>query len=134
MADRYLIDTSIWIDLYENRKGFHGELLGDYALKLLSRILSDKDIIIITDFLIDELEMKLSLPEIRGMLKPFETLIEKRLANALQDTEAQKIAMLRNIPEGDALHAVMARDSNSILISRDRHFRQLEDIAPHYKP
>ena len=38
MAERYFIDTSIWMDFYEDRAGFKGEPLGDYAFKLLSKI------------------------------------------------------------------------------------------------
>jgi len=38
------------------------------------------------------------------------------------------------VPAGDALHAIVARDNDLILVTRDRHFRKLEDISKHYKP
>jgi len=134
MTQRYYIDTSIWIDLYEDRKGFNNEPLGDYALKLFSLIRAKKNNLVITDILIRELEMNYSLEEINGMMKPFENIIEKIVATREQRDEAKKIAEERNIPPGDVLHAIIARDNELILITRDKHFRQLEDISKHHKP
>ena len=51
-----------------------------------------------------------------------------------QREEAKKIAKERDVPAGDALHAIVARDNDLILVTRDRHFRKLEDISKHYKP
>jgi len=134
MAKKYYIDTSIWIDLYENRKGYNDEPLGDFALKLFSLIKAKKDKLIITDLLIKELEMGYSLEEINGMVKPFEEIIEKVIATTEQRDESKKIAEERGLPPGDVLHAVIARDHNLILITRDKHFRQLKDITKNYKP
>lgn len=134
MKEKYYLDTSIWMDIYEDRKGYNQEPLGDYALKLFSLIKTKKNKLIITDLLIKELEMNYSMEEINGMIKPFEDLIEKVIATRKQRDEAEKIAEERNIPKGDALHAIIARDNNVILVTRDRHFRKLEDISKHYKP
>jgi len=134
MVKKYLIDTSIWIDLYEDRKGFYNEPLGDYALKLLSTIKIQESIIVLTDLLLKELEMNYSLSEINGMFKPFEKITEKVITTKEQREEAKKIANKRNLPPGDALHSILARDNNLILITRDKHFKQLEDISKHYKP
>ncbi|MBU4283963.1 MAG: PIN domain-containing protein [Nanoarchaeota archaeon] len=134
MAKKYYIDTSIWIDLYENRKGYNDEPLGDFALKLFSLIKAKKNKLIITDILIRELEMSYSLEEINGMVKPFEKIIEKVIATTEQRDESKKIAEERSLPPGDVLHAIIARDHNLILITRDKHFRRLEDISKNYKP
>ena len=48
--------------------------------------------------------------------------------------EAKKIATERNIPVGDALHAIIARDNNLVLVTRDKHFENIEDISKHFKP
>ncbi|HZX44582.1 MAG TPA: hypothetical protein VFF28_02755 [Candidatus Nanoarchaeia archaeon] len=69
MPDRYLIDTSIWVDLYEDRKGFCNEPLGDYALKLLSGIVAKGDIVVLSDLLIRELESNYSMEQINGFFK-----------------------------------------------------------------
>ncbi|MBI2656826.1 PIN domain-containing protein [Candidatus Woesearchaeota archaeon] len=46
-----------------------------------------------------------------------------------QKEEAKKIARKRNVPEGDALHAIICRDNNLQLISRDLDFERLKDIT-----
>ncbi|MBI3026645.1 PIN domain-containing protein [Candidatus Woesearchaeota archaeon] len=50
------------------------------------------------------------------------------IATEKQREEAKKIAEERNVPAGDALHAIIARDNDLILVTRDSHFRKLEDI------
>ena len=134
MAEEYTIDTSIWVDLYEDRKGYNNEPLGDYAFKLLVKIKAKESAIVLTDFLIRELETIYSVAEINGMFKPFEKIIKKIIATEKQWEEAKKIAKERDVPAGDALHVIIARDNNFILVTRDRHFRELEDISKHYKP
>jgi predicted nucleic acid-binding protein len=80
-----------------------------------------------------ELETIYSLAEINGMFKIFQNSI-KIIATSEQRAEAKKVAIQRSVPPGDALHAIMARDNKLILITRDRHFKQLKDISKHYKP
>lgn len=134
IAKGYYVDTSIWIDLYEDRKGYNGEPLGDYALKLLALIKTKKAALFISDILIRELEGYYSLAEINGMIKPFEKILQKIITTKEQRIEARKIADERNLPPGDVLHAIIARDNNLILITRDNDFRQLIDISEYYKP
>ena len=134
MVEEYIIDTSIWVDIYEDRKGYNNEPLGDYAFNLLVKIKAQEKIIVLTDFLIKELETLYSAAEINGMFKPFEKIIKKIIATEKQREESKKIAKERDVPAGDALHAIIARDNDLILVTRDRHFRKLEDISKHYKP
>ena len=134
MTEEYIIDTSIWVDLYEDRKGYNNEPLGDYAFKLLVKIKANEKVIVLTDFLIKELETLYSVTEINGMFNPFEKIIKKIIATEKQREEAKKISKERGVPAGDALHAIVARDNDLILVTRDRHFRKLEDISKHYKP
>ena len=134
MEEEYIIDTSIWVDLYEDRKDYNNEPLGNYAFKLLVKIKAKESTIVLTDFLIKELETLYSVAEINGMFKPFEKIIKKIIATEKQWEEAKKIAKERDVPAGDALHVIIARDNNFILVTRDRHFRELEDISKHYKP
>ncbi len=134
MAEEYIIDTSIWVDLYEDRKGYNNEPLGDFAFKLLVKIKSKESAIVLTDFLIKELETIYSVAEINGMFKPFDNILKKAVATEKQREEAKNIAKERDVPAGDALHAIVARDNNFILVTRDGHFRKLEDVSKHHKP
>ena len=134
MTEKYLNDTSIWMDLYEDRKGFAGEPLCDYALKLFIQIKAKKYKIVISDLLLKELELHYSLAAINGMMNPFEDLIEKVIVTKEQRDEAKKISLERNVPPNDFLHAILARDNKSILVTRDNHFKQLKDISNYHKP
>ncbi len=134
MIIKYYVDTSIWIDLLENRKGYNNEPLGDYALRLFSIIRSKKYNLIISDRLIRELESFYSLEEINGMIKPFEDIIIKIVSTNKQREEAKRIAKERNLPPGDVLHTILARDNNLFLITRDKDFDRLIDICAYNKP
>jgi len=134
MTKKFYVDTAIWIDLYEDRTDYKNESLGSFALKLVGFIKLKMYKLIITDILINELEMRYALAEIKGMFKPFESITENILSTRNQREEAARIAKIRDIPPGDVLHAILARDNKLILITRDKHFRKLRDISKHYKP
>jgi len=134
MTEKYYLDTSIWMDLYEDRFGYNNEPLGEYAWKLFCLIKTNCHIIVISNFLIRELEVNYSIEEINGMMKPFENILENVFLSKSQKDEAKKIAHDRNLPPGDVVHVIIARDFNLILITRDKHFRKLDDIHRHYKP
>lgn len=68
------------------------------------------------------------------MIKPFENIIERVFVIKKQKDEAKIIAKERNLPPGDVLHSILARDNNLILITRDKHFNELTDISRSYKP
>lgn len=134
MIQGFCIDTSIWVDLIENRTGFNDEPLGEYAQKLFYMILVNQQKIFVSDILQTELRLKYSIPEINSMINPFGKNVRYFSTSKEQHEEAKRIALERNVPPGDALHAIIARDNNLVLISRDRHFLKLDDIAQHYKP
>lgn len=134
MAGKYYVDTSIWMDLVEDRKGYNDEPLGDYALRLFAMIKAKKHRMIITDLLIRELESNYSLEEINGMMLPFQKIMERVIVTKEQRDEAKRIAEERNLPPGDVIHGLVARDNNFIMVTRDKHFKELEDITKHYKP
>ena len=134
MPNKYYVDTSIWIDLYEDRKGFNNEKLGDYALNLFYFIIEKNHKLIISDMLIKELEINYTTAQINGMMKIYGNSIEKVKTTTKQRDEAKKLSLERNLPYGDALHAIIARHNNLILVSRDKHFKELIDISKYYKP
>jgi len=131
---RYLIDTAIWIDLYEDRKGYNDEPLGEYASKLISFIRSTSSKIILTELILKELETRLSLEQVNGLFLILHGHIETSSITSEQRAEANRLAEERQVPPSDAAHAITARDTGSILVSRDRHFRILEDVTPCYRP
>lgn len=131
---KFYLDTSIWIDIYEDRKGYNNEPLGDFGFNLILFIKSKGYKLVISDTLINELKRKYSLEQINGMFKPFEDILEKVFSIKEQNQEAQKISNKRDIPFNDVLHAILARDNRLILIARDNHFKQLKDISSYSRP
>ncbi len=134
MVKKYYLDTSIWMDVYENRLGYGNEAIGHSALKFLFDLLKGKSKVIITDMLVMELSKSYSLEQINGMFMPFRGVIEKVVVTGQQKEESKRIAKERNLPLGDVIHAVISRDNDLVLITRDNHFRKLQDICKHFRP
>lgn len=131
---RFYVDTCIWVDLYEDRKGFNGEKLGKYAFDLLIKIKLDNSLIVISELTIKELGSIYSLKEVISLLKPFKSFLKHIVPTKQEKVEAVKIANTRNLPKGDVLHAILARNHNSTLVTRDNYFKELVDISDFFKP
>lgn len=131
---KYYLDACIWIDLFSNRVSYINEPLGKYAQKLISLIKARSWKIVITPYLITELEKTYSLGEVSEMLIYLGDTLEWIDISAEQYEEAEELAISRDVPKGDALHAIIARDYKLIFVTRDKHFRKLSDISLHYKP
>lgn len=61
-------------------------------------------------------------------------LIEEVKISSKQVDEARRIAVEKKVPGSDVLHAVLTRDNNAVLITRDQHFELLWDIVKSLKP
>jgi predicted nucleic acid-binding protein len=135
MAQSFYLDSSIWRDYYENRSD-NLRPLGEWALMLINNILESGDFILYSDFIIEELKIKYSEEGIRNILE----IADKRnllLKADISESQAKEAAILckrRKVSFGDALHAILARDNNAIMVTRDKHFLELTDIAEVKKP
>lgn len=131
MQEEFYLDTSIWLDFHEKR-GINGE----HALNLIMKILSDDCKIAYSDLNIKEFKnLGYGNEEINiifSIAKPDN--IKRIHIYRVQNEEAKKIAKQRDVPEGDALHAILARDNNLQFISRDHDFDWLKDITRTKKP
>ncbi|HII15923.1 MAG TPA: PIN domain-containing protein [Nanoarchaeota archaeon] len=134
MAERYYIDTAIWVDFHENRKD-RFRPLGEWALKMFRGIAQTGGIVIYSDMVIDELLRRYPMHIIH---KAFNIIpksnFKKVYANSEQSAEADRLSRERELPFADCFHAILARDNFAIMVSRDRHFEQLRDIADTKKP
>jgi len=118
---RYYADSCIWIDFLEDR----------YKVDLFQECLDNKEELLISDVLIDELSRYIQLDNMKMILYLLDSrhLLCKAKSTPEQRIEAQNIAKERDIPPWDALHAIIARDYNATLVTRDKHFLQLRDIC-----
>lgn len=68
------------------------------------------------------------------MLKPFKSVILFVEATEKQIGKAKDLASKRKIPKRDAIHALIARDNRAILVTLDRHFKEILDIIKPKRP
>jgi predicted nucleic acid-binding protein len=133
---RYYLDTCIWRDYYEERIGPGGRPLGSYAFKLIMRLISNKDEIIISNAVFRELESDYSEEEITLMLGMISKIGRFILVKTTDEgaNEASAISKVRILPFTDVLHAITARNNNAMIISQDKHFQKLKDIVRSIRP
>ena len=131
MAEKYYFDTSIWIDIYDKR-----DYNGEVANNLMKNIIIHDHIVIYSDITIVELKkIGFSEYEINTILSIAKPDHIKRIhPTKIQIEEANKFAKQRDVPLRDALHAILARDHEAQLVSRDKHFEKLKDITRTKKP
>jgi hypothetical protein len=132
---KYYFDTSIWRDYFDNRNDKFRPL-GEWAFGLIKKIIKDKGIILYSQLVIDELRKGWSQETIDKCLGFFrsEGLLVKVEADGKQIIESKTIARKKAVPKGDALHAVLARDNDAIMVARDHHFIELDCVTEHKKP
>jgi predicted nucleic acid-binding protein len=63
----YYLDTSIWVDYYENRSTKFLPL-GDFALSLINKIIENKDQVFYSEHMFKELSRLYELETIRNIL------------------------------------------------------------------
>ena len=133
MADKYYLDSAIWRDLHEGREDKFRPL-GEWAFELLRKARINQGKVLYSDLTVDELSVAYGKETINKLLKDSEELLEKVEINEHQVKEAAKLSKKHNIPFGDALHGILARDNNAIMVTRDYHFEKLGDIVSVKKP
>lgn len=123
MQRRFYLDTAIWRDYFEDRRdGIRP--LGEFAFQFLKKCIESGAEILVSDAVIFELEARLSKERVKEIFSSFRSIIRKVAADVGQVSEARKEWQKRNkaLPFKDALHAIIARDNNAVLVARDNHF------------
>lgn len=133
MTIRYYIDTAIWRDLHEDRKD-KSKNLGELAFGLFVKIRSNKEKIVYSDFVVEELSHAYDEQTISKIFKSVSALLEKVEISEKQMNETAVLSKELNIPFGDALHGILARDNNAIMVTRDKHFKKFRDRILVKKP
>jgi len=135
MKKYYYLDTSIWRDYYENRSD-RFRPLGERALELINIIIENKDFILYSDLVVEELKVRYSEEEINKIFEIIykRNLLSKASISGSQVKEAAILCKKRKVAFGDALHAILARDNKAIMVTRDKHFFELIDIVEIKKP
>ncbi len=131
---KYYLDTSIWMDFFERRND-QNLPKGIFAKRLLEKIVAENSEIIYSDALEDELfGQGYSWHELQQLLEKFEKVLSRTEATDKQIRRAKNLSSRMDVPLLDAIHALIARDSKAIMITRDNHFRLLKDVIESKKP
>lgn len=137
MAEKYLLDTCIWRDFYENRFSKSGKPLGKYATNLFMKIIKSKDKILFSESLVWELKKDYEEKEIYDMLNflSITKILIKIEITKKEYLEGKELSQKRDLPFVDCLNAIHARNHKAIMVSQDQHFFQnLSDITKPIKP
>ncbi len=129
---RFYIDTCIWIDFFEDRNGKNKRGLN--AREFLVNILFSKCVIVSSSAVFDELLKRYTKKELQEKMKKIEHRIKLIKTNQKQENEAKMISRIRKLSFQDTFHAIIARDNNCVLITRDKDFSHLADFIEYYKP
>lgn len=131
---RYYIDACIWRDYFENRSD-NLRPLGEWAFRLIKKIISENGLIICSSLILKELGKEYSEKQIMNILSivPCSLLIDIKIS-ASQFKEAKSLSIQLRTPLKDTIHAIMARDNNAVMVTRDKHFIELNKIAAVRKP
>lgn len=120
---RFYIDTAIWRDYFEDRRdGIRP--LGEFAFQFLKKCTETGAEIIVSDTVVSELEIRFSKEQVKEIFSSFAGIIRNVAANSAQVSEAREewLKRKKQLPFKDVLHAIIARDNNSVLVTRDKHF------------
>ena len=128
MTENYYFDANIWLDIYEKR-GIRGE----NSKKFFEKIILNNDTIYFSDLVIEEFKKvgysQYEINQILSIAKPDH--LKRVHIHKEQYDEARRVAIKQNVPKADALHAILARDNQFTLISRDKEdFPKLRHIWP----
>jgi len=115
-------DTNFYIDYLENRKD-RLRPLGSFAFELLRRTIECEFKIIISDFVITELERYVKEEKIKDVLHSLKKA--KKLVRIFKSKEDMKKARKLSKNKADALHAILAKKAKAEYIIT----RNLKDFA-----
>lgn len=124
----YYFDTCIWLDLFEDRNNpiFPKS---DLAQKLLSKIILNNDIIFVSDLVFIQLNNTgYSSEEINTWIQTITKIIIFIEASEKELRKAKDLSVKRQVPKGDAIHALIARNHKAVLVTYDQDFEKLNDI------
>lgn len=134
MLQKYYLDTSVWLDFFENRNEPNLPK-GDLAHELLNKITEDNNKVIYSDIVILELGLVNYLPhEIENLFEKIKLILIFIESTEKQARRARDLSLKRKVPKGDALHALIARDNKATLVTLDNHFKKLLDITKPKRP
>ena len=125
---KYYVDTCIWLDFYFNRRGYNGEPLGKYAQEFLKNALAGNYELLYSITVEEELSGQMSAGKVCELFQFYEFfgILKEAILTAESIEEAKLLKKKAQIPLGDAIHFILAKKNQAILVTRDNHFREFK--------
>src|SRR3990172_10945692 len=112
---RYYIDTRIFRDYFEGRN--EKRPLGEFALQFLNG-LKETDTVYYSRAVVEELISKSLNPQKIMNIVQEKGILKEAKITPQNINEAIFLARQRGIPKGDAMHAILARENDAIVVTR----------------
>lgn len=134
MSKLIYIDTNVYLDLLIGRES--GLMPNnEIALNILNRALKCEFHIIISNFVLKEMEKFAKKEAIRDMLDSLFTAEKMIFEMASREDKARANLLNPDVPFGDCLHFVIAeRCGAEYLVTNDKHFGRLNNKVKIIKP
>ncbi len=124
----YYVDSCIWIDYFENRSDGL-KPLGEFASLFFNKCAKENHKIFFSNLVFEELSKYISEIEINNLIYNFSNII------ILVNYSNKHILKAKNLIKeynqlhfSDALHIVVAKENKCIVITRDNHFFNLNEL------
>ncbi len=131
---RFYLDTSIWRDYFEDRSDGL-KPLGEFAFQFLKNCEKYGYRVLYSDLVVQELRSDYSKEKLAAVFFPFKHFLEEVQISSEQVSEARRISStVEGTHVKDVLHAILARDNEAVMITRDKHFDVLVQIVEVEKP
>ena len=134
MANFYF-DTCIWRDYHEDRVD-NLRPLGEWAFQLLRKVKEEGHMIYYSDLVYEELLKDYDFETINSLLQVVKEngLLSEIRIGRTDLFKAKNLQKKFGIHFSDALHAVLAKKKDAILVTRDKHFLKASQFIPVKKP
>ena len=127
---RFYIDTNIWIDLWSDRMAGI-QPVGYYAKAMFDKLINSKNGLVISDFIVRELEVNFPKDLVNERLKKLQELGFLEIVKITKEifNEGKELSRKVGIPTHDGVHVIIAKKLGLTIITRDKHFEKIKDIV-----
>lgn len=134
---RFLVDTCVWMDFYENRKNKFGKNIGCYAYEFIVKCAKKNFSVYMSKITVGELKTKFCEEEIETILRYLQLILNLKITEVEKSEflKAKELANNRKIPNADCILAIQARNNDFVVVTRDKHFfNDLKDVCDSIRP
>jgi len=122
MKKSYYVDACIYLNLWQNEVDRKGNKLGGFAKDFFEKIENENSIIYYSGFILKELMFLLSVEEYLQKRELFDSSPNfKKITLSKEEYElAKKMHRAEGLSFYDVIHMLLAKKTNSILVTRDK--------------